>query len=63
MVVRAWSTVQLRRGGEFGWLWVVTAGDQLGTGGVGSDQDVATSENDICLEEIIQMSRHVATFA
>jgi hypothetical protein len=28
----------------------------------GSDQDVATSENDICLEEINQMS-HVATFA
>ena len=27
------------------------------------DQDVATSENDICLEEINQMSRHVATFA
>ena len=30
---------------------------------LGSDQDVATSENDICLEEINQMSRHVATFA
>ena len=30
---------------------------------IGSDQDVATSENDICLEEINQMSRHVATFA
>ena len=26
---------------------------------VGSDQDVATSENDICLEEINQMSRHL----
>ena len=25
--------------------------------------DVATSENDICLKKIIQMSRHVATFA
>jgi triphosphoribosyl-dephospho-CoA synthetase len=32
-------------------------------GALGSDQDVATSENDICLEEINQMSRHVATFA
>ena len=31
--------------------------------GVAPSVDVATSENDICLEEINQMSRHVATFA
>ena len=30
---------------------------------IAPDVDVATSENDICLEEINQMSRHVATFA
>ena len=30
---------------------------------IGVSVDVATSENDICLEEINQMSRHVATFA
>ena len=33
------------------------------SGAVGVSVDVATSENDICLEEINQMSRHVATFA
>ena len=31
--------------------------------GIALGIDVATSENDICLKKIIQMSRHVATFA